>query len=278
MSPRFSAMTTYDLIQPPPRSGPFGATMIFVDVFLLSLSPFSSTINTWMAIIAFALIAAAVFARNLQSLHLSIFTAALIVTPYLNPSLRSWPFSLLIPLLCYGIIVATSRNLRTSVFWIRRGSPDKTAMVITAITSIIAGIALVLWYVLLKPNVDIHLQHMQFIPIWLFPIAGIAFAFVNAVVEEFTFRGVIMQALDSAAGPGFISLFVQAWLFGAMHFLQGFPNGLWGVAMTVTYGVVLGWLRRRSRGMLTPWLAHVFADMVIFMILVGIMLAGTAIR
>jgi len=87
-----------------------------------------------------------------------------------------------------------------------------------------------------------------------------------------------MQALDSATGPGFISLFVQAWLFGAMHYLQGFPNGLWGIAMTVTYGVMLGWLRRRSQGMLTPWLAHVFADIVIFIILVGIMLAGPIIR
>jgi membrane protease YdiL (CAAX protease family) len=270
-------MATYYL-QHPPRSGAFGAAIIFVDVFLLSVFPFSSTIDTWMVLTALTLITAAVLARNLQSLHFSIFTAALITAPYVNPSLRSWPFTLLFPLLCYGIIVAISPNLRKSVFWIRRGVPDKTAIIVTAITSVTAGIALVLWYVLIKPSLDVHLKHMRFIPIWLFPVGGIAFAFGNATVEEFTFRGVIMQALDSAAGPSFISLFVQAWLFGAMHYLHGFPNGLSGVAMTVTYGIILGWLRRRSRGMLTPWLAHVCADIVIFMILTWIMLEGPGAR
>lgn len=271
-------MATNYLIQPPPRSSTFGATIIVIDLFLLSFFPLSSTINAWMALTALALIAAALFARNLQSLHLSIFTAILIATPYLDPLLRSWPYSLLIPLLCYGITVATSHNLRISVLWIRRGAPDKTAIIVAAITSIMAGIALVLWYVLLKPNLDIHLRHMQAIPIWLFPIAGIAFAFGNATVEEFTFRGVIMQAIDSAIGPGFVSLFVQAWIFGAMHYLHGFPNGLWGVVMTVTYGVMLGWLRQRSRGMLTPWLAHACADIVIFIILAWIILSKPPIR
>jgi len=76
-----------------------------------------------------------------------------------------------------------------------------------------------------------------------------------------------MQSMDSAFGPGVVSIFLQAWLFGAMHYLQGFPNGGWGLVMAAVYGLMLGWLRRRSQGMLAPWLAHICADMVIFAIL-----------
>jgi len=91
-------------------------------------------------------------------------------------------------------------------------------------------------------------------------------------MEEFVFRGLVMEATDSAFGPGPLSVVIQAWLFGAMHFLEGFPNGWWGLAMTVVYGIMLGAIRRRAQGMLAPWLAHVFADVVIFVILAGIAL------
>jgi Type II CAAX prenyl endopeptidase Rce1-like len=229
-------LATNGLIQPPPRSGPFGVAIIIIDVFLLTISSFQLTISAWTAITSLALIAAALFVRNFQSLHLSIFTGSLIVAPYLNPSLRSWPFFLLIPVLCYGIIVLMVPGLRTSALWIRRGAPDKTAIIATSIISITAGISLVLWYVILKPDVTVQLHKVPDMPLWLYPVAGIAFAAGNAAVEEFAYRGIIMQALDSAAGPGVISLFVQACSFGAMHYLQGFPKGVGGAAMATAYG------------------------------------------
>jgi len=64
-----------------------------------------------------------------------------------------------------------------------------------------------------------------------------------------------------------ISLLLQACLFGALHFLQGFPRGAWGFGMAFIYGIMLGHIRRKSRGMPAPWLAHVCADLVIFAIL-----------
>jgi membrane protease YdiL (CAAX protease family) len=69
-----------------------------------------------------------------------------------------------------------------------------------------------------------------------------------------------------------LSLLVQAWLFGALHYREGFPNGAWGLVMTAVYGIMLGVLRRRSQGMLAPWAVHVFADCVIFTILAGMVL------
>jgi membrane protease YdiL (CAAX protease family) len=119
-----------------------------------------------------------------------------------------------------------------------------------------------------------HLSYMPSMPLWLLPLVGIGFAIGNAAMEEFVFRGVIMQAIDSAFGAGWLSVIVQAWLFGVMHFLQGFPNGWWGLAMTFVYGIMLGAIRRRAQGMLAPWLAHVCADMVIFAILAAIVLGS----
>lgn len=109
-------------------------------------------------------------------------------------------------------------------------------------------------------------------PVWVFPFAGLAFALGNAAVEEIVFRGAVMQATDSAVGAGSTSVLIQGWLFGAMHYLRGFPNGLWGVIMAAVYGIMLGVVRRRSAGMLAPWLSHFFADIVIFSILAFIVL------
>jgi hypothetical protein len=104
-------------------------------------------------------------------------------------------------------------------------------------------------------------------PSWLLPLAGVAFALVNSAVEEAIFRGIFLQALDSAVGAGIISLVIQAVIFGWLHYSEvGCPKGLVGVAMAFVYGLLLGYLRYRSRGMLAPWLAHVGTDIAVFTI------------
>jgi membrane protease YdiL (CAAX protease family) len=106
-------------------------------------------------------------------------------------------------------------------------------------------------------------------PPWLLPLAGVAFALVNSAVEEAIFRGIFLQALESAVGAGIISLVMQAGIFGWLHYSEvGFPKGLAGVAMASVYGLWLGYLRYRSRGMLAPWLAHAGTDIAVFAIVV----------
>ncbi len=260
------------LIQPPPLSSTFGTGIIVITVILLSVVPFSLKISIWVVVISLLLIAAAAFSRDTQSLHLSLFTAALIVAPYLLPSMRTWPYALLVPILCYVAVVLMAPRLRRSILWLRIGKFGKDVIFLVAAIAAISGLSLYVWYSVLKPDLAIQLGHMPAMPVWLFPVAGLAFAIGNAAMEEFAFRGVVMQAIDGAAGPGIASVLVQAWLFGAMHFLQGFPRGGWGLAMTIVYGILLGGIRRRSRGMLAPWAAHVCADLVIFVILADIVL------
>jgi len=266
------------LIQPPPRSNIFGSVIIIIAAILISISSFTWAVAAWTAPFSLILVVAALLARDIQSLHLSIFSAALIIFPCLYPYLHGWPFTLLVPTICYGVALLMDRRLRTSVLWLKRGILDQTTVIIIVAVSVTSAIALILWHAALKPDLSGQLRILSSIPIWLLPVAGLAFATSNAAIEEVAFRGIIMQALDSAAGPGIVSILVQAWLFGAMHYLQGFPNSQWGVAMTFVYGIMLGCLRRHSRGILAPWIAHTCADMVIFGILAAIVLAGITVR
>jgi len=260
------------LIQYPPSSNLLGKGVVCICIILLSIVPFSIHIFAWSVVTSLLLVVIAVLARDVQALHLSLFTAAFIVAPYSHPALSSWPYALLVPLLCYGIVVLSVPQLRRSLLWLRTGNVDREMVLSAVAVSVISGLALLIWYHALKPDVAVQLRNMPGMPVWLFPFAGMAFAVGNSAMEEFAFRGVVMQSLDSAFGPGFVSVVVQAWLFGAMHFLQGFPKGGWGLAMAVVYGIMLGWIRRRSRGMLAPWAAHVCADLVIFVVLSGIVL------
>jgi hypothetical protein len=50
-----------------------------------------------------------------------------------------------------------------------------------------------------------------------------------------------------------------------MH-LHGFPRGWSGVALASVYGLMMGALRQRARGLLAPWVAHLFADLAIVVI------------
>ncbi len=259
-------------IQDPLPSNTCGKVVIIVDLILLSITPFSIQVSPWLAGTALVVVATAAAQRDVQSFHLSLFTALLIAVPCLRPELRSWPYALLIPITGYGSIVIIVPRLRRSILWFHRGIFDRDTALSVAAISVISGIALSIWYYALKPDVAIQLRNMPDMSVWLFPVAGLAFAAGNAAMEEFAFRGIIMQSLDSTFSPGVVSILIQAWLFGAMHFLQGFPKGGWGLAMTIVYGIMLGALRRRSRGILAPWAAHVCADIIIFSILSVIVL------
>jgi hypothetical protein len=78
--------------------------------------------------------------------------------------------------------------------------------------------------------------------------------------------GLILTHLSRAVGV-WPALLAQAGGFGALN-LHGYPNGPVGVALTGSYGVLLGLLRVRARGLLACWIAHALADAVIFAFIV----------
>ena len=261
-------------IQSPPRSSLAGTIVIIATIILLSVIPFSHRMIPLAVALAALLVFVAAFVKENQAFHLVLFTAAFAIMPFLHSSLHDWPFNLVIPLLIYLVVVLTVPRYRSSLLWLRIGRFGKDILLLVIATAATSAIALYIWSRALKPDLSIHLKYIPDMPIWLFPLAGLGFSVFNAAMEEFVFRGVTMQALDSAFGPGIMSIVLQAWPFGAMHYREGFPNGAWGLAMTFIYGIMLGALRRRAQGMLAPWIAHVCADMMIFAILAGLVLGS----
>ena len=269
-SPAFSAA---NLILPPRHSTAGGAAVICAVVALLStimVAPNGFDLRAVAAAVFLAVCAIAL--RSIHAVHLSLFGLAWIALPLLVPVFQPWPVCIIVPLAVYGIMVAACPSLRHSFGWLRRGSlgPDILKLILATIA--ISGVSLIIWYVEVRPDTRHLLRFMPQMPFWLYPLAGLGFAMGNAALEEAIFRGVIMDALDSAFGPGRISILLQAVPFAILHFHGGFPSGWWGLAMVVIYGLMLGVIRRRSQGMLAPWLAHVGADTVIFAILAWIAL------
>jgi membrane protease YdiL (CAAX protease family) len=97
-------------------------------------------------------------------------------------------------------------------------------------------------------------------------LAGACFSLMNALLEEIFFRGVTYDALESQWGWR-TAVIISGALFGAFH-IAGYPPGPLGAVMAGVYGIMLGWLRRRTGGLLWPTIAHVVADATIFVILV----------
>ena len=267
------AMTTPIRQNLPPRSSTTGAMFIILAALLFSIVPFSLGLGPWSAALSILLLVAAVLVHELQAVHISFFTAGFIIMPILFPIFRSWPFNLLIPFMLYLTTAVVITALRKSIFWTRAGRFDRDIAALVIVTAIISGIALYGWYRAFKPDLSIHLGYMPDMPLWLYPLAGLGYSTGNALLEELVFRGIFMQALDSAFGPAVISLVAQAWLFATVHYVQGFPNGAWGLAMTFVYGVMLGVIRRRSQGLFAPWVAHLCSDIVIFAILAANVIA-----
>ena len=220
------------------------------------------------------LLPAAIAYRAIYAVHVLVLSLLWIALVAAVPLFRLWPLVLLVPLLAYAAVVIAVAPLRRSVGWLRAGRFDGGTQLLIFVTVIVSAMALVAWVAWTKPDLGHHLALVPNVPIWVLPLTAVAFAALNAAMEEIIFRGVLMEALDSALGAGWRAIAVQAVAFAAGHYLSGFPNGALGFVMVLVYGVLLGLIRRRAAGLLAPWLAHAAADLVIFSILV-VMVSGT---
>jgi hypothetical protein len=241
--------------------------MVSAGVLIYSLAAFIPAVRPVAAFFALLVVLIGLVKKEFDAVLPTMLVLLVVAAPLLHPLLHRWPWGLLAPFLVFLALTLAFPGLRSRLHWFRRGSIDGTAALLIAATVLVSAGALFLWERTIKPDLSLHLAYFPAMAAWLVPLAALGFSAGNAALEEFLFRGVFMQAADSAYGAGTGSLLVQAWLFGAAHFLKGFPNGWWGLALAAVYGVMLGLLRRRSKGMLAPWTAHAGADLVIFVIL-----------
>jgi membrane protease YdiL (CAAX protease family) len=256
-------------IAAPPRSSPLAAVIVLAVIGALTVAMVvPHRADPWILVALALLLFLAIVVRAVYAIHIALFALAWMLWVGYFPDLQWWPFHLLGPLIVYGAAVTLFPPLRRPVGWLRVGSLGDAVWSMVVATAIISAAALILWTAFAKPNLAGSFAMMPAMPLYVYPLAAIGFAFLNAAMEEVVFRGIMLEALDSALGETSWSLGMQAVSFAALHYRSGFPNGGLGVLMVFVYGLMLGMVRRRAGGLLAPWIAHVAADITIFTTLV----------
>jgi membrane protease YdiL (CAAX protease family) len=176
-----------------------------------------------------------------------------------------WPAYLLAPLLLAGLFGYFAGFGRSFLAAMRRGRLGRAEWAAIGLVALIAAAALVGWVALLQPDLSRQRAMLPEWPLIGLVAAGMTFSIVNAILEEFIWRGVLLDWLRTFM-PGAAAVLVQAASFGAAHFM-GFPSGFAGAALAAVYGVMLGALALRAGGLLAAIIAHIAADAVIFTLL-----------
>lgn len=249
------------------RGDRLGALLLLPAFILFSIDPVAPP--WWRGSIALgaAVCALAIALTGRRSdLVLALFCAVMLLSRRVNPW-HFWPMPLLAPLVVFGVLVLAMQPFRGAFPRVRWGGFDRRTLGLMAFTVVGSSIALMLWLSWMNPDVEDLRRQIPPWPAWTLPLAALGFAILNAVMEEYIWRGILwtlLQRVTSAAG---VIVTLQAVSFGLMH-IHGFPRGWVGVGMATLYGVFLGWIRHRSRGLGAPIATHVLADLTIFALLV----------
>jgi membrane protease YdiL (CAAX protease family) len=104
------------------------------------------------------------------------------------------------------------------------------------------------------------LQLIVGVPLWLV---------IMSPFQEFFFRGWLQPRLETSLGP-WPGLAVTAVGFAVWHLCPPFEQAhivpimsVYGMAITITMGLVFGYIFRRTGNIVAPWLAHVLAGLTL---------------
>lgn len=200
-------------------------------------------------------------------LFVMFFGSAFLVLGALLKELFTWPWHLLIPLM----IAATAARFwksetRFALGW-RSGEANARLWLAAVAISVLTTVALVIWVELFQPDLETFRAMVPRGDLLVLISAALGFALLNATMEELIWRGGIQTWLVGQTGIR-LAILVQAVSFGALHW-AGFPSGWSGVALATLYGVMLGWLRHATGGLAAPIIAHILADLTIFLLVLG---------
>ena len=243
------------------------SALIIGPIFVFSLSLIIQKTSFWVLFPIALFLIVSVVGRSGVAIHISLFCFLLISLPLFSPIFNRWPWHLLGPLVIYHIVVLLLPKLRDTLIWLKSGSIENQVLVLMSATIVISAIALIGWYIVLEPDLSIYDDLFPDLPLIVMPLAGLGFAVLNSVIEEFSFRGILMSGLENTLNNQAAAIIIQAIPFGLIHYVSGFPNGATGFSLTLIYGVLLGYIRSRSKGMTAPVITHIVADLVIFSIL-----------
>lgn len=256
-------------IHDPPRSSWFGGVILISIITALAVAQSRvGSLNTWEVRATILMLPLAIASKSIYTIHLNLFVIFYFLMG-LFPHFSNNPFNYLTPLILYAYAVVLIPVLRGAVGWLRVGQFDAKIWMLLVAIIVVSGVALTAWVHESSPDLSRYSRLLPKLPLWPTLVYGLAFSAFNAAREEIIWRGIMMEALDSAFGAGILSEVIQALSFGVAHYQSGFPNGIEGSSMAFAYGLMLGTIRRKSRGMLACWIAHVAADSTIFYLILS---------
>jgi membrane protease YdiL (CAAX protease family) len=222
--------------------------------------------NVLVGLAALTLLAALTGRPGSARLGLGL-TATVAAAAVLPEHLRWWPLPGVVGVAVYLLSVAVTRRdsgRPHSALRLGRFTAAELWMVVGLV--IASAVILLLFARSAPPRIGTGASFLVGLTPWWLAGVGVAFALVNAFVEEVLFRGAVQHHLSRVVGS-WPAVLVQALAFGVLH-LNGYPYGMAGVALASAYGLSLGALRLRSGGLMAPLIAHVCADAVIFVLIV----------
>jgi membrane protease YdiL (CAAX protease family) len=196
---------------------------------------------------------------NLRAIHGYLLLLIFAGTRFIPALNQGWPWGLLAPLIGYFIVALSVPTLRRSLVWLRLGRATPGSLAFTLLLMVVTILVLA---AVVRPHDTGHRDFLPFEKSCGLVAAGVLFSVCNALREEFFFRGILFDSLDSLWGKG-MAIALSAIIFGLAH-LHGVPSGVRGVCLAGIYGLALGGLRVWTGGLLLPIIAHISADSMIF--------------
>lgn len=261
----FDAISSARLATPPTRSAALAAATILATVGVYAggglLAGGFERMPVWTVAVLCALVLVALPQPEPYPLHVASL-CALAAGASVTRGFGFPPFPLLAALCAYAVVLLASPRLRESLDWAHSGAWVPGSRRLALLTAALPLVGLPLWRAVSLPDLGPAVRVVAGIPFWALPFIGLFFALVNAITQEIAFRGVLFDALMSAVGVP-AALVLQAVAFGFAH-IDALPGGPLGVALSGLYGLVLGVIRLRARGMVAPCAAHALANVVQF--------------
>jgi hypothetical protein len=196
-----------------------------------------------------------------SAIHGVIFVGVFLVVSLCFAGL-AWPWFLLLPLAAYYALVSAVPLLRRTIPRLAFGRVDWFPGLAGIFLSVLTAAVLLSFQALFEPDVSALAARLPVGAFGNLILVGVCFSFVNALLEEWIFRGVLYEALAAEWGA-VVAIIATAVLFGLGH-RQGYPPGPVGVILAAGYGVALGLMRWWTGGLGIATACHVTADATIF--------------
>lgn len=131
--------------------------------------------------------------------------------------------------------------------------------------TLLSILGLTIWFLLQKNS-----PYTEMVPqtstLLLIPM-GLGFALINSIYEESVFRSILLSYFTREVGFA-LALVIQAIWFSFLHFQAGFPSGEIGILLTFIFGLMMGYLVYRTKGIFLPVCIHFLADLTVFILVV----------